>query len=93
MDDLKILIVGAGVAGLTCANLLTSRGLRPLIIEREAKGKFNTSGYMLGLLPLGGRVFNELHLRDDYFRESIPLINTKRTIRAITGLSKNILTG
>lgn len=73
MQDIKVLIVGAGVAGLTCANLLTQKGIHPLIIEREPKENFNTTGYMLGLLPLGGRVFNEMGLRKEYFSESIQM--------------------
>ena len=56
MKDLNILIVGAGVAGLTCAALLKQRGVIPLIVEKETEECFNTTGYMLGLLPLGGRV-------------------------------------
>jgi len=73
LQDIKVLIIGAGVAGLTCANLLNQQGIHPLIIERESEEKFNTSGYMLGLLPLGGRVFNEMGLRDEYFDESIQM--------------------
>src|SRR5699024_4962643 len=66
-------IVGAGVAGLTCAALLINQGIEPLILEREKKEDFNESGYMLGLLPLGGRVLNTLDARKDYFENSIQM--------------------
>lgn len=73
MQDLKTLIIGAGVAGLSCAGLLEKQGLSPTIIEKEKKECYNDSGYMLGLLPLGGRVLNALDSRGDYFEESIQM--------------------
>lgn len=73
MENIKVLIVGAGVAGLTMANLLVQHGIEPTIVEWEKEGDYNRSGYMLGLLPLGGRVFNELGLRDEYFSKSIQM--------------------
>jgi 2-polyprenyl-6-methoxyphenol hydroxylase-like FAD-dependent oxidoreductase len=75
MQNIKTLIVGAGVAGLTCADLLIKQGVEPLVIERENKEDFNKSGYMLGLLPLGGRVLNSLNARQDYFENSIQMEN------------------
>lgn len=71
MHDLKILIAGAGVAGLTCVALLNKQGVRPVIVERKPENSFNHSGYMLGLLPLGGRVLNALDAREVYFENSI----------------------
>jgi len=73
MENLRVLIIGAGVAGLTCANLLSQHGINPQIVERESEDSFNGSGYMLGLLLLGGRVFNEMGLRAQYFNESIEM--------------------
>ncbi|MGD8427395.1 MAG: FAD-dependent monooxygenase, partial [Balneolaceae bacterium] len=75
MQNLDILIVGAGVAGLTCGGLLVKQGMEPVIVEREAEADFNKSGYMLGLLPLGGRVLNALDARDAYFEKSIQMEN------------------
>lgn len=73
MEQIDTLIVGAGVAGLTCAGLLADRGLNPTIVERESEEDFNKSGYMLGLLPLGGRVLNALDARQAFFDRSIQM--------------------
>ncbi|WP_157429300.1 FAD-dependent oxidoreductase [Aequorivita sublithincola] len=73
MKNLNILIIGAGVAGLTCANLLKRQGSKFQIVEKESLGNFNGSGYMLGLLPLGGRVLTELDLDKEYFEQSIEM--------------------
>lgn len=73
MQNLRTLIVGAGVAGLTCAGLLIKQGIKPVIVEREIEDSFNKSGYMLGILPLGGRVLNALDLRDEYFANSVQM--------------------
>lgn len=66
MENFRICIVGAGIAGLTTAALLKKEGLEPVVLEKEPKEQFNTSGYMLGMLPLGGRVMNQLDLRREY---------------------------
>lgn len=73
MQNFNILIVGAGVAGLTCANLLKKQEAKFKIIEKDSLDKFNGSGYMLGLLPLGGRVLTELNLDKTYFDQSIEM--------------------
>lgn len=70
---LSTLIVGAGIAGLTLAALLRQRGEHPVVIEKQAAEDFNTSGYMLGLLPLGARVLNTLGLKETYLQESVPV--------------------
>lgn len=75
MQNLNILIVGAGVAGLTCANLLKKQGAQFKIIEKDSFDNFNGSGYMLGLLPLGGRVLTELDLDKEYFDQSVEMTN------------------
>ncbi|MCW9705727.1 FAD-dependent oxidoreductase [Fodinibius salsisoli] len=73
MQDMDILIIGAGVAGLTCAGLLSRHGLHPQIVEREPQQQFNCTGYMLGLYPLGGRVLNALDARTAYYNQSIQM--------------------
>ncbi|MFB6319661.1 FAD-dependent oxidoreductase [Saccharicrinis sp. FJH54] len=73
MQNLNILIIGSGVAGLTTALLLKKQGLTPTVIEKEEKHAFNRSGYMLGLLPLGGRVMNQLDLSYAYYENSVEM--------------------
>lgn len=73
MQDIDILIIGAGVAGLTCAGLLNRQGIHPEIIEKETEETFNSTGYMLGLYPLGGRVLNALDARETYYDLSIEM--------------------
>ncbi len=68
---MQILIVGAGVAGLTLAGLLRQRGLAPLIIERE--DSITTKGYMLGLYPLGSRVLHGLGLYPSFLSRSVSM--------------------
>lgn len=69
--SMRVLIVGAGIAGLTLAGLLEKRGLQPVVVEKQTEENFNKSGYMIGLMPLGGRVFNALGLREAYLKNSI----------------------
>lgn len=68
---LRTLIVGAGIAGATLAALMRQRGEPAAIIERGKPD--DSAGYMLGLLPLGGRVLNGLGLRDAYHDVSVPM--------------------
>ncbi len=70
---LRILIVGAGIAGATLASLLRRRGEPPALIERASEAA--DAGYMLGIAPLGGRVLNGLGLADEYNRVSLPVSN------------------
>lgn len=75
MKEIKILIVGAGVAGLSLANLLKKQGAGFQIIEKVPLENFNKTGYMLGILPLGGRVITEMDLADEYNSQSIEMAN------------------
>lgn len=70
MQNFNILIVGAGIAGLAFANLIKRQGANFKIIEKEDRETFNNSGYMLGILPLGGRVMTQLDLKKEYFEQS-----------------------
>jgi 2-polyprenyl-6-methoxyphenol hydroxylase-like FAD-dependent oxidoreductase len=69
--ELRILIVGAGIAGASLAALLAQGGGRPMVVERQPERP--AAGYMLGLLPLGGRVIDRLGLRDAYLEHSCPM--------------------
>lgn len=67
---LRVLIIGAGIAGATLGALLRRRGEPAAMIERG--GPDDPGGYTLGLMPLGGRVLNGLGLADRYIASSVP---------------------
>ena len=58
--ELRVLIVGAGVAGLTLAALLEQRGFTPVVVEksRELPDRCHT----IGLYPAGSRILKGLKL-------------------------------
>lgn len=79
MFDADVIIVGAGMAGLTCGCLLAKKGLKVLMIEKNQKVggccvsfqkegfSFDLSVQSLGECQKGGRVWNllkELNLLD-----------------------------
>ncbi|QDU12088.1 FAD-dependent oxidoreductase [Gimesia aquarii] len=66
---MRILIVGAGIGGMTLAALLKQRGIKPTLIERAPN--FDHAGYMLGLWPLGYRVLHGLSLYEQFAAECI----------------------
>lgn len=73
--ELRILIVGAGIAGVTLAQLLRTQGRHPVLIERSATPDrmigHDAAGYMLALLPLIDPVIDELGIRDAYRERSV----------------------
>lgn len=68
----RILVVGAGIAGITVAQLLRRAGLHPVLIERG--GDRGHPGYMLALMPMVDPVLDELAVRDHYRARSVPLL-------------------
>lgn len=70
-DRLRVLISGAGVAGLALAALLRRQGLNPVIIERMPR--MQHPGYMLALMPMVDRTIDDLGVRDEYRARSVPL--------------------
>lgn len=66
---MKILISGAGIAGLTLAALLRQRGLDPVIVEK--KQELTDKGYMIGLYPTGANVLHGLHAYEEYLANSV----------------------
>jgi 2-polyprenyl-6-methoxyphenol hydroxylase-like FAD-dependent oxidoreductase len=68
---MRILIVGAGIAGLTLAALLRQKGIRPQVLDRASD--FNDAGYMLALFPMGNRVLHGLGAFDAFLAKSEPM--------------------
>jgi salicylate hydroxylase len=65
---LRVLIVGAGVAGATLAQLLRSYGMRPVLIERASDHA--ETGYMIALVPLVDPTMHQLRVRRTYHEQS-----------------------
>jgi 2-polyprenyl-6-methoxyphenol hydroxylase-like FAD-dependent oxidoreductase len=68
---MRILVVGAGIAGLTLAALLRRQGHEPVIVERRSEEA--DLGYGLALWPHGSRVFHGLGVHDAFVAESEPM--------------------
>lgn len=68
---MRILIVGAGIAGLTLTALLNKRGINPRVIEKAAH--FSKIGYMLGIYPFGSNILHGLNCYDTFLKESAPV--------------------
>lgn len=61
--DLRILIVGGGVAGLTLGGLLSQRGFNPTIVERAPE--YGEVGYVIVVWPSGSKILKGLGLYED----------------------------
>lgn len=70
-DRLRVLIVGAGIAGVTIAQLLRSQGLSPVLVERSSTGA--ARGYMLGLMPLADAPLRSLKAWPEYCENSVAM--------------------
>lgn len=70
-DNLRILIVGAGVAGVTAAQMLRRDDRHPVLIERNQDE--GNPGYMLALMPMVDQALEDLGVRQLYRKNSIPL--------------------
>jgi 2-polyprenyl-6-methoxyphenol hydroxylase-like FAD-dependent oxidoreductase len=68
---MKILIVGAGIAGLTLSALLMRRGIYPRVIERA--DRLDHTGYMIGLYPLGSNVLHGLGCYEKFIKQTAPI--------------------
>ena len=65
-----MLVIGAGIAGLTLAGRLCQQGRPPVIVERSASAD---SGYAIGLYPLGSCVLHGLGTYRELARQSVAL--------------------
>ncbi len=68
---MRVLIAGAGIAGLTLSALLRQKGIKPQIVDRASD--FAQAGYMLGLFPMGNRVLHGLGAFEAFVRRSEPM--------------------
>jgi 2-polyprenyl-6-methoxyphenol hydroxylase-like FAD-dependent oxidoreductase len=64
---MRVLIVGAGVAGLTLAARLAQQGRESIVIERDPD---RVDGYAIGLYPLGSCVLHGIGVYDDVLTTS-----------------------
>lgn len=70
-DRVKVLVVGAGIAGVGIVQLLRQRGLHPVLLERSARA--TESGYMLGLMPLVNFPVQQVGAWEEYCARSVPM--------------------
>lgn len=101
MADADVIIIGGGIAGLTCACLLAKQGLRILLIEKNQKVggcctsfekdgfSFDLSFQSIGECQNGGRIWDLLKKLD--FLDQVRFVSlekvetTRRTIELWTG--------
>ncbi|MFC0673645.1 FAD-dependent oxidoreductase [Brachybacterium hainanense] len=70
-DRLRVLVVGAGVAGVALAQLLRRQGLHPVLVDRVDVRAH--PGYMLALMPGVDAAIRDLGAVDAYRAASTPL--------------------
>ena len=71
--DMRILIIGGGVAGLTLAGLLQKRGFIPKLVERAPK--YGKVGYVIVLWPSGSKVLKGLGVYEKLLEEGCQFTN------------------
>ncbi|MFD5214155.1 FAD-dependent oxidoreductase [Microbacterium sp. NPDC058345] len=70
-DRLRVLVVGAGIAGITIAQLLRRDGLHPVLVDRMPD--MEHPGYMLALMPTVDQAFIDLGAQEAYRAAGTPL--------------------
>ncbi|MGR6964369.1 FAD-dependent oxidoreductase [Geodermatophilus sp. URMC 61] len=70
-DPVRVLVVGAGVAGVTLAQYLRRAGSSPVLVDRRRPDA--GLGYMLGLVPLVDPVLEHLGVVAAYRERSVPV--------------------
>ncbi len=71
--DMKILIIGGGVAGLTLAGLLQRRGFAPRVVEKAPA--FGKVGYVIVIWPSGSRVLKGIGAYEKLLEEGCQFTN------------------
>lgn len=75
MENKKILIVGAGIAGLTLAYWLKKYGFIPTIVEKHPK--LRTEGYKLDIRGKGVEVVKRMNLLDKIGKERTQILKAQ----------------
>jgi 2-polyprenyl-6-methoxyphenol hydroxylase-like FAD-dependent oxidoreductase len=68
--EMRVLIIGGGIAGLTLAGLLCQRGFRPTVVERVHE--YGKVGYIIVLWPTGSRILKGLGLYRKLLEAGLP---------------------
>lgn len=68
--ELRLLIVGGGIVGLTLASALEQRGMLADVVERGQS--YGGLGYVIGLWPSGLNVLCSLGLRESLLKIGLP---------------------
>jgi len=71
--DMKILIVGGGVAGLTLSALMLKRGFKPKLVERAPK--LSKVGYVIVLWPSGSKILKGLGIYEKFLEKGCQFTN------------------
>jgi len=68
---MRIVIVGGGVAGLTLAGHLRTRGMTPIVVERVPE--YGRVGFWIGLYPFSANTLRETGAFERYAEESLQI--------------------
>ncbi len=71
--EMKVLIVGAGIAGLTLCGLLQQRSFRPVLVERAEQ--FGDAGYVIVVWPSGSRILKGLGVYQRFVKKGCAFTN------------------
>ncbi|KAL3436161.1 hypothetical protein BDV09DRAFT_203598 [Aspergillus tetrazonus] len=82
--DLRVIIVGGSVAGLTLAHCLANANIDHIVLEKRAEIS-PQEGAFLGIWPNGGRIFDQLGVYADLEKCTVPI--HKMRVRFPDGVS------
>ncbi|MFM2414785.1 MAG: FAD-dependent urate hydroxylase [Candidatus Parcubacteria bacterium] len=69
---MKVLIVGAGIGGLTLAHVFEKGGIEYQIVERSHNGDPERQGFIIGLWSSGRRILQKIGLSEAFDEKSTP---------------------
>jgi FAD dependent monooxygenase len=70
--ELRVIIVGGSVAGLTLAHCLAKANISHVVLEKRAEIS-PQEGAFLGIWPNGGRIFDQLGVYADLEQCTVPI--------------------